>query len=81
MQAAGLPLLNRVRQRDYPDFADFRRDFTAYLNALAERNRQLPDLSDRRRAWQEALNLLRADPWRRYRFDPESQLAGFETRS
>lgn len=81
VQDAGLPLLTRVRQRDCPDFADFRRDFAAYLDTLAERNRQLPDLFDRRRAWQEALSLLRADPWRRYRFDPESQLAGFETRS
>ena len=81
VKAAGLPLLTRVRERDYPDFADFRRDFTAYLDTLAERNRQLPDLSARRRAWQEALNLLRADHWRRYRFDPEAQLAGFETRS
>lgn len=81
IQAAGLPLLNRVQQRGYADFADFRRDYTAYLDALAERNRTLPDLLDRRRAWQEALELLRADPWRRYRFDPESQLAGFATRS
>ena len=77
VQDAALPLLTRVKQRDYPDFADFRRDFTAYRDALQARNRALPDLAARRTAWQEALDLLYADHWRRYRFDPEAHLAPF----
>ena len=78
---AALTLIARIKQRNYPDFADFRADFTAYRDALQTRNRSLPDLDARRAAWQEALNLLYADHWRRYRFDPESDLAQFATLS
>lgn len=81
VQDAALPLLTRVKQRNYPDFADFRADFAAYRDALQTRNRALPDLAARRTAWQEALNLLYADHWRRYQFDPESDLAPFAARS
>lgn len=77
VQAAALPLIDRVKQRNYPDFADFRADFRTYLDALQARNRALPDLAARRQVWREALNLLYADHWRRYLFDPESHLAPF----
>jgi hypothetical protein len=74
--SAILPIIARVRDRAYADFSDFRRDLTAYLEAIRIRNRNLPDLAQARRAWSEALQLLRADYWQRYLFNPEADLTG-----
>jgi hypothetical protein len=74
--SAILPIIARVRDRAYADFSDFRRDLTAYLEAVRIRNRNLPDLAQARRAWSEALQLLRADYWQRYLFNPEADLTG-----
>jgi hypothetical protein len=74
--SAILPIIARVRDRAYADFSDFRRDLTAYLEAVRIRNRNLLDLAQARRAWSEALQLLRADYWQRYLFNPEADLTG-----
>jgi hypothetical protein len=74
--SAILLIIARVRDRAYADFSDFRRDLTAYLEAIRIRNRNLPDLAQARRAWSEALQLLRADYWQRYLFNPEADLTG-----
>jgi hypothetical protein len=36
----------------------------------------LPNLTEVRQTWTEALQWLRADYWQRYRFAPETELAG-----
>jgi hypothetical protein len=77
MRSAALSVINNVRDRAYPEFSDFRRDLTAYLEEVRIRNRSLPNLAQARRAWSEALQLLRADYWQRYLFDPETDLAIF----
>lgn len=73
-----LPMIARVRDRAYAGFGEFRQDLTAYLESVRERNRTLPNLRQARGAWTEALDLLRADYWRRYLFDPDAELAGLE---
>ena len=73
---AGRQVIDRVRRRAYTDFADFRQDLTDYLEAIRERNRNLPDLAQARQAWAEALQLLREEHWRKYIFDPETDLTG-----
>ncbi|MFQ6027810.1 MAG: hypothetical protein ACE5Q6_09995 [Dehalococcoidia bacterium] len=75
---AALYLIAKVRDRAYQDFSDFRQDLTAYLEEVRIRNQKLPALEESRQAWHEALDLLRADHWRRYLFDPDSDLTVFE---
>ena len=72
---AALYIIARVRDRAYTGFADFRQDLTAYLEEVRIRNRSLPELPQARQAWAEALQLLKADHWRRYLFDPDADLA------
>jgi hypothetical protein len=76
---AALYIIARVRDRAYTDFADFRKDLTAYLDEVRIRNRSLPELAQARQAWAEALELLKADHWRRYLFDPDVDLAALGT--
>lgn len=76
---AALYIIAKVRDRAYTDFADFRQDLTTYLEEVRIRNRNLPELDQARQAWSEALELLKADHWRRYLFDPEVDLATLGT--
>jgi hypothetical protein len=50
---------------------------TAYLEAVRIRYESLPNPAEARQAWTKALDLLRADHWRRYLFDAETDLAPF----
>ena len=68
---AMLDLVARVGNRDYGDFSDFRRDLMTYLEEVRIRYQALPELPQARQAWLEALELLRADPWKKYDFDAE----------
>ena len=76
---AALSVIEKVRNRAYPAFEDFRRDLTVYLGAVKERNQSLPNRAEAWQAWAGALDLLRGDYWRRYVFDPATDLAGFST--
>ncbi len=74
---AMLGLIARVGQRDFGEYSDFRRDLMAYLGEVKVRRQALPELPQARQAWLEALELLRADPWKKYDFDAEVELQGF----
>jgi hypothetical protein len=76
---AALYLIARVRDRAHTEFEGFRKDLTAYLEAVRIRNQTLPNLNEAKQAWREALQLLREDYWRRYLFDPDTDLAPLET--
>ncbi|MCH8745809.1 MAG: hypothetical protein IIB31_09205 [Chloroflexi bacterium] len=67
-------LIARVKQRDYGEFSGFRRDLMAYLEEVRIRHQALPNLPQARQAWLEALELLRAAPWKKYDFDAEVEL-------
>ena len=73
---AGQGLFDRVKNRSYPDFTDFRADLTEYLETLRESRRNLADPAPARAAWNEALTLLGEEHWRKYLFDPDNDLAG-----
>jgi hypothetical protein len=77
VQAAALPMLDRIRQRAYADVDAFRRDLSAYLEAVGRAHQASPQLGERQRVWLEALEWLRADYWQRYLFHPEAELAAF----
>lgn len=81
-QAGGPPrdpalhLVDSVRRRAYQTPDEFRRDLTAYLNAVARRDSQLSLDSLARQAWSEALGWLRGEYWTRFSFDADAELAG-----
>jgi hypothetical protein len=74
---AALTIIDQLRRRAYSAFDDFRRDLMAYLDVVRSSHQALPNLWEAQQAWVEALNGLRAEYWRRYVFDPDSELAGF----
>jgi hypothetical protein len=77
VREAALTIISRVRQCTYAAFTDFRRDLTAYLEAVQGAHHALPNRAEARQAWDEALHWLYADYWRRYQFHPETELAAF----
>ena len=78
-QEAGLHIIAKLQQRSYTDFSDFRQDLTAYLAEIRLRNRNSADLADALHTWKEAVDLLREEHWQRYIFDPDTDLAVFNT--
>src|SRR5215813_5886878 len=76
VQEAALTIIDQVRRRGYTAFQDFRQDLTAYLEAVQSMHQTLPNLEEARQVWVEALHWLRAAYWQRYRFSPETELAG-----
>ena len=76
VQEAALTIIAQVRHRAYTTFQDFRQDLMAYLEAVHSMHQTLPNGIEARQAWTEALHWLRVDYWQRYRFAPETELAG-----
>lgn len=76
-RGAAIRVIGKVRNREYTEFDDFRRDLFEYLEAVAERNQSLPNHAEVLGAWLDALGWLQEEYWRRFLFDPERDLAGF----
>ena len=76
---AALDVIKKVGGRSYSGLEDFRQDLNSYLDAVQQRNRSLPDYSQARQAWGEACEWLKADYWRKFLFDPDSELAAFQS--
>ena len=74
-----LSMIRKVHDRSYASIDHFRGDLVAYLEAVAECNSELPKEAPERLAWYEALDWLRGEYWRRYLFDPDTDLAVFYT--
>ena len=70
-------VLEKVLERAYSSLDEFGRDLDAYLTAVEERNRGLDDLADRMRVWQGGLAMLSQDYWRRFLFEPETDLSAY----
>ena len=77
IKEVALDTLQKVRTRDYTSFEDFRRDFNHYLAVLDERNKKLPYLDDLVGVWGEAMQMMSADYWRKFLFDPDSDLVHY----
>ena len=75
---SALSLIDNVRQRAYTSLDGFHRDLMEHLDAVAERNSKLAEIEQSRQAWNKALGWLREDYWRRFLFDPDTELAGFK---
>ena len=75
--SAANSILEKIGQRSYSDFQQFRLDLRAYLGAARDRNRGLPDFDAAMSAWREALEWLRGNYWTRFKFDAETELVAY----
>ena len=73
---AAQTMIERLKERAYPDPGAFRQDLDSYLRAVGLRNRELPNLDQAQQAWRDALDMLRGEYWKRFLFDAETELAG-----
>ena len=72
-----LAILGRLRERAYGSVREFRRDFDPYLAQVEERNRNLPDRPARLGAWRQAMGLLSDAYWRKFLFNPDTDLVRY----
>ena len=77
VELSGRVILEKIRDRDYTEYGQFRSDMNAYLDDVRTRNSQLPGYQGARDAWTQALEWLKQDYWRRFLFDPEDELTRY----
>ncbi len=70
-------LLQRLKRRDYGAVEPFRHDLQQYFGLLQERNQNLQELPEMVGVWYQGMELLREQYWRKFRFDPDSDLAEY----
>jgi hypothetical protein len=70
-------MLQRLKRRDYGGVTLFRHDLQQYFILVDERNRNLHDFPDLVGVWHQGMELLREQYWRKFRFDPDADLAPY----
>ena len=75
---SGTVVLNKIRERAYDGYAEFRTDLNVYLGEIQKRNASLANSAESSQVWLEAAEWLKADYWRGFLFDPDSELAGYQ---
>jgi serine/threonine protein kinase len=70
-------MLQRLKRRDYGGVMPFRRDLQQYFALVDERNRNLQEFPDLIEVWHQGMELLREPYWRKFRFDPDADLAPY----
>ena len=74
---AGTVILDKIRERSYSGYTQFRTDLTFYLGQIKERNAALPSADEGGQVWLEAAQWLKEDYWRAFLFDPDAEMAGY----
>ena len=74
LRQAILSTLTKIKERSYSGFEDFRADLTAYLILRDARNWALNNQERLVAVWRETMEQLRQPYWRKFLFDPESDL-------
>ena len=72
-------MINKIRNLEYVEFSEFMVDLTEYLQEVRIRYRDHPELDSYKAIWVESLQLLKADHWRKYDFDAETELSKFDS--
>lgn len=67
-RSAALHILHKVKDRAYSGIQAFNSDFEPHLLLLEEKYEQLSEREAIAQAWNDALQLLKADYWRKFRF-------------
>ena len=73
----GSVILDKIRERAYTEYSQFRSDLTAYLDQIKKRNSALANATETNETWREAALWLKEDYWRGFLFDPDTELAGY----
>ncbi len=76
-QDIAVDILQRLKRRDYGTVAPFRRDLEEYFASVDERNRNHQEFADLVAVWRQGLDLLREKYWRKFRFNPDADLASY----
>ena len=77
LKAAALAILERLRQRSYEGFDDFKRDFGTYLDLATEKYQDLARSDPLISAWRQASDRLGDPYWSKYLFDPAASQAPY----
>jgi serine/threonine protein kinase len=77
LQDRAVGILQRLKRRDYGEISTFRHDLQQYFALVDERNRNLQDFPDLVGVWRQGMELLREQYWRKFRFDPDADLAPY----
>jgi hypothetical protein len=77
LQDIAVGMLQRLKRRDYGAVAPFRRDLQQYFALVDERNQNLQEFPDMVGVWRQGMELLREQYWRKFRFDPDTDLAQY----
>ena len=71
-------MINKIKNFEYAAFSDFMVDLTEYMEEVRIRYRDHPELDSYKAIWFESSQLLKADHWRKYDFEPETELSKFD---
>ena len=77
LQDTAVGLLHKVKARAYESIDEFRQEVQPYLALVEERNRALPNVAALVEVWREGLGLLHEKYWRRFLFNPETDLVHY----
>lgn len=70
-------VLQRIKHRDYGSIAPFRQDWHQYVALRDARNSALPDYAGLTQLWREGLALLQDKYWRKFLFNPDTDLTSY----
>ena len=74
LQATALGILQKIKSREYGTVEAFRRDLQPYFALVDERNRNLQEFPHLVEAWRQGMEMLRERYWRKFLFDPDTDL-------
>jgi serine/threonine protein kinase len=74
LQEASMAILQQVKDRQYVGIEPFRRDMQEYFALIEARNTSLQGFPDLVEVWREGMALLQHQYWRKFLFDPETDL-------
>ena len=74
-----LEIIKKIKAFEYVQFSQFMLDLTEYLQEVRIRYRDHPELASYKAVWFESLQLLKADHWRKYEFEAETELSKFNS--
>ena len=73
-----IDMINKIKNFEYDEFSRFMVDLTEYLEEVRIRYRDHPELDSYKAIWFESSHLLKADHWRKYDFEAETELSKFD---
>lgn len=78
LQEAAIALLERLKRREYRTVEAFRQDIQRCFALIDERNQALQELPELVTAWRQGLTMLKDHYWRKFLFDPETDLLHYQ---